>query len=146
MITVLFICEDNTRLGQLAETYANVAGNGVLRAFSAGVAPASAIDPCVPALLARHGLSSAGLEPKSLDIFLMPHAPIADRIICLGDDLAVQLATGDFPLDMSAVDVWQMRTRPSCLQDRLSGEDQFRHLCWRIDEMLRAMPVIVPAA
>ncbi len=83
--TVLFVCQDNSLLGPLAEAYLNNRGNGMVRAFSGGVAPGAALDPSVRRLLQAQNLSAEGLAPKSLDVFLMPMAPRPDRVVLLGE-------------------------------------------------------------
>lgn len=81
--TVLFVCPDNAFLSPLAEAYLNAKGEGIVRAFSAGLVPGTQLRPEVGALLQGCNLSAEGLVPKSLDIFLMPHAPVPDRVISL---------------------------------------------------------------
>ena len=81
--TVLFVCPDNAFLSPLAEAYLNSKGKGLVRAFSAGLVPGHQLHPEVDSLLRTCDLSAEGLVPKSLDIFLMPHAPVPDRVISL---------------------------------------------------------------
>lgn len=146
MMTVLFVCEDNALLGPLAETYTNVAGNGVLRAFSAGIFPAEKANPSVSAVLARHGLSIPAFEPKSIDIFLMPHAPIPDRIICLESGLDSWITRRRLPLDLSRLERWDIAGFPADVADQDRVDAKFRHLTRRVDDLLQDLPVIVPAA
>ncbi len=81
--TVLFVCPDNAFLGPLAEAYLNTVGQGRMRAFSAAPKPAERLDPWVRRLLSARGMHSDALEPKSWDIFLLPHAPRPDQIVSL---------------------------------------------------------------
>ncbi|WP_165814732.1 ArsR family transcriptional regulator [Labrenzia sp. 011] len=83
--TVLFLCPDNSLLGPLAEAYLNFRGNGLLRAFSAGVEPADRLNRHVHRLLAAEGVDDRGLMPKPVDVFLMPHAVVPDRVVYLAD-------------------------------------------------------------
>lgn len=83
--TILFVCPDNALLGPLAEAYLNARSTGFVRAFSAGIRPRIRLDPLVQKLLSSRGIQAWGLEPKSLDVFLMPHAPKPDRVIYLAD-------------------------------------------------------------
>lgn len=81
--TVLFLCPDNTLLGPLAEAYLNFRGRGLARAFSAGTQPAFHLNRHVERLLSANGVESNGLQPKSVDVFLMPHAIVPDRVVYL---------------------------------------------------------------
>ncbi len=83
--TVLFVCPDNALLGPLAEACLNARGGGLIRAFSAGFRPAPSLHKHVSRLLAEYGISSTGLSPKPIDVFLMPHAVVPDRIVYLAD-------------------------------------------------------------
>lgn len=86
--TVLFVCPDNALLGPLAEAYLNATSGGRLRAFSAAPVPNGTLHPATRRLLAEHGLAETGLNPKSWDIFLLPHAPQPDRIVALSQDVS----------------------------------------------------------
>ena len=83
--TVLFLCPDNSLLGPLAEAYLNFRATGLMRAFSAGTNPADRLSRHVKRLLSAEGLDGNGLSPKPVDIFLMPHAIVPDRVIYLAD-------------------------------------------------------------
>nr|WP_244327910.1 ArsR family transcriptional regulator [Roseibium sp. RKSG952] len=87
-------------LGPLAEAYLNHSHAGFARAFSAGIAPARAIHDAVPKLLASRRLGTDGLAPKSIEVFLQPHAPVPDRVVYLAD-----MAMVDEPV------AWQSHTR-----------------------------------
>jgi len=83
--TVLFVCPDNRLLGPMAEACLNARAGGLMRAFSAGVAPAENVSRNAVRMLAEHGINAEGLSPKPVDVFLMPHAVVPDRIIYLAD-------------------------------------------------------------
>lgn len=83
--TVLFVCPDNSLLSPLAEAYLNDRAKGLMRAFSAGLDPSRPLNRHVARLLSSQGIASEGLAPKPLDIFLMPHAEVPDRLIYLSD-------------------------------------------------------------
>ncbi len=87
--TVLFVCPDNSLLGPMAEACLNARSGGLIRAFSAGLQPAAQISKHATRLLTAHGISAKGLAPKPLDVFLMPHAEVPDRIIYLSDMKAI---------------------------------------------------------
>ncbi len=89
--TVLFLCPDNAFLGPLAEAYLNFRARGLMRAFSAGTNPAVCLNRHVNRLLSACGVDASGLAPKSVDIFLMPHAIIPDRVIYLTEMAPVTL-------------------------------------------------------
>lgn len=83
--TVLFVCPDNSLLSPLAEAYLNARAQGLMRAFSAGLDPSQPLNRHVTRLLSSRGIPAEGLAPKPLDIFLMPHAEVPDRLIYLSD-------------------------------------------------------------
>lgn len=132
--TVLFVCSDNAFLSPLAEAYMNARGNGIVRAFSAGLVPALELHSAVRRLLSAHGMQADGLSPKSLDVFLQPLAPALDRIIYLADLPKKDLSAiwGDAP----TIDVWNIADalpRPESFDACI---DMFRSVCRAIDEVL----------
>ena len=84
MCNVLFVCPDNAVLGPMAEACLNRAARGELRAFSAAAHPASRLNPSVERLLRGRGHATDALQPKSWEIFALPHAPAPDLLIGLG--------------------------------------------------------------
>lgn len=132
--TVLFVCPDNAFLSPLAEAYMNARGNGIVRAFSAGLVPAPELHSAVRRLLSAHGMQADGLTPKSLDVFLQPLAPALDRIIYLADlpKTGLSAIRGDAP----AVDVWNLAgplPRPESFDTCV---DMFHRVCRAIDGVL----------
>ncbi len=89
--TVLFVCPDNALLSPLAEAYFNKVSKGLARAFSAGLNPADDLHPDVGGLLNSWQLSAEGLTPKSLEVFMMPHAQVPDRVVYLMSALPLDL-------------------------------------------------------
>lgn len=87
--TILFVCPDNSLLSPMAEAYLNVRAGGLLRAFSAGIEPASSLNRHAKRLLSAAGISVQGLAPKPIDIFLMPHAEVPDRVVYLCDQAQI---------------------------------------------------------
>ena len=132
--TVLFVCSDNAFLSPLAEAYMNARGDGIVRAFSAGLVPALELHAAARRLLSAHGMQTDGLTPKSLDVFLQPLAPSLDRIIYLADlpksDLNV--IRGDAP----AIDVWKIADALPRPESFDACVDMFRRVCGAIDEVL----------
>ncbi len=84
MSNVLFLCPDNAILGPMAEACLNRAARGAFRAFSASETPARQLHPGVERHLRGRGHATALLQPKSWQLFAMPHAPVPDLIIALG--------------------------------------------------------------
>ncbi|WP_209011859.1 low molecular weight phosphatase family protein [Roseibium aggregatum] len=132
--TVLFVCPDNAFLSPLAEAYMNARGEGIVRAFSAGLVPAPELHAAARRLLSAHGLQADGLTPKSLDVFLQPLAPALDRIIYLAD-----LPKGDLSAirgDAPAIDVWRIADalpRPESFETCAA---MFDCICDAIDDVL----------
>ncbi|MDJ0931077.1 MAG: hypothetical protein QNJ43_09830 [Breoghania sp.] len=60
------------------------AHDGSLRAFSAAVHPASRLNPALEQLLRGRGHANDALQPKSWEVFALPHAPAPDLLIGLG--------------------------------------------------------------
>ena len=85
--TILFTCPDNAVLGPMAEACMNAAGDGRIRAFSAGRDPAQKLHAGVDRLLRKEGFEMGLFSPKSWDIFAQPHAPRVDMIIALSEDV-----------------------------------------------------------
>ena len=91
--TVLFLCPDNRLLGQMAEAYFNARAGELMRAFSAGMSPAGGVHRAVFRLLSALNIEATGLQPKSVDVFLMPHSVVPDRVVYLTDmDEITQIA------------------------------------------------------
>lgn len=65
-LNVLFLSDRNAAYSILAEAILRVEGNGRFRAYSAGVAPAAAVNPDVANFLAARHLPIDGLRPKAL--------------------------------------------------------------------------------
>ena len=61
--TVLFVCPDNSLLSPLAEAYLNFRAGGLMRAFSAGVAPSQELSRHVRRILSARGIDAKGLAP-----------------------------------------------------------------------------------
>ncbi|WP_417668426.1 low molecular weight phosphatase family protein [Roseibium sp.] len=135
MTTVLFVCPDNSLLGPLAEAYLNARGAGVVRAFSAGLEPEAKLHPSVGKLLAVRNLPAQGLEPKSLDIFLMPMAPRPDRVVVLAD-----METPELPGDWQGwvgVTKWPVAGKPPFPVSGDAAAEYFRRIRQAVD---RALP------
>lgn len=84
MCNVLFVCPDNAILGPMAEACLNRAARGEIRAFSAAEHPAQRLNPSVERLLRGRGHATDALQPKSWEIFALPHAPAPDLLIGIG--------------------------------------------------------------
>jgi|RhiMethySRZTD1v2_1073278.scaffolds.fasta_scaffold14559_4 ArsR family transcriptional regulator, arsenate/arsenite/antimonite-responsive transcriptional repressor / arsenate reductase (thioredoxin) len=66
---VLFLCTENSARSQIAEVLLRTLSRGDMVTFSAGAAPAEALDRATLRLLRRHGLPVEGLTPKDLSTF-----------------------------------------------------------------------------
>jgi arsenate reductase len=85
---VLFICTRNSARSIMAEAILNAAGQGRLRAFSAGSRPAGAVDPDALATLESLNLSTEGCRSKDWSEFAQPGAPRLDFVFTVCDDAA----------------------------------------------------------
>ena len=70
---VLFVCIGNAVRSQMAEGFARTYGNDVLEAYSAGVAPASALAALTKKVMLERGIDLARHFPKS--IYEAPGSP-----------------------------------------------------------------------
>ncbi len=67
MIRVLFICSGNSCRSILAEALLNHLGQGKFMGYSAGMFPNGYVVPMVLDTLQQHGVSTEGLESKSVE-------------------------------------------------------------------------------
>jgi arsenate reductase len=95
-LKLLFVCTHNRCRSILCEAIVNQRGRDLLRAASAGSAPAGAIHPLTLRYLAERGYDTAGLTSQSWDQ-LWDFAP--DRVITVCDSAAGEAC----PLWMSEV-------------------------------------------
>ena len=82
---VLFLCTGNSARSILGEALMNRAGRGAFRAYSAGIAPKPHVHPMALEVLRDIGLPTAGLYPKTWDVFVAPGAPRMDFIFTVCD-------------------------------------------------------------
>ena len=132
--TVLFVCSDNALLGPLAEAYFNSKGRELVRAFSAGLRAAEHVHPAVSKILSGHGIETEGLMPKSLDVFLMPLAPVPDRVISLHEMPDARLAN-HWGTD-TALETWQIAGATPLSQTYVAATEYFQRICNQIDRAL----------
>ena len=85
---VLFLCTGNSARSILAEVLLNELGGGQYRAYSAGSKPAGRVNPGAIDKLRREGLSTAGLESKSWDVYNGGQAPVFDLVVTVCDNAA----------------------------------------------------------
>jgi arsenate reductase (thioredoxin) len=85
---VLFICTGNSARSIMAEAVLNRRGSGRFHAFSAGSHPKPEVHPLAIELLAKNGISTAGLRSKNWDEFARPGAPAMDFIFTVCDKAA----------------------------------------------------------
>lgn len=132
---ILFVCPDNALLGPLAEAYLNEKSGGLLQAFSAGVSPASKVNPAVPKLLSAHQIVGSQFEPKSLDVFMMPHAPYPDRIVYLSGGLDLNLV-GAWEGNV-AVHHWNIACQKQYQSSFAAASEYFRRIRMATDRILQ---------
>ncbi|MBL4784749.1 MAG: hypothetical protein JKY49_04900 [Cohaesibacteraceae bacterium] len=84
---ILFLGQSNSVRTILAEAYLHQKCAGMFRVFSAGLEPADELDNSVTRVLQEQNMSTEALEPKSVELFLQPHAPEIDTIICFSRQL-----------------------------------------------------------
>ena len=65
--TVLFVCIGNSCRSQMAEAFARAYGSDILSVRSAGLAPASIVQPLTRQVLAEKNIASDGQFPKGLE-------------------------------------------------------------------------------
>jgi arsenate reductase (thioredoxin) len=85
---VLFLSQRNAARSVIAEALANSIGHGEFEAFSAGVRPASSVDPEVIELLRHAGVAPPDHPPRHVREFSAPDAPPFDFIFTLSDTAA----------------------------------------------------------
>lgn len=128
---VLFVCEDNGFSSVLAEAYAARAGRGLMRAYSAGLAPAREFHSAVLEFLRAKGLRPYHHTPRSLAAFALAGSPRIDLAISLGAVRARHVTLPGEP----PVRAWA---------DAPSGLDPRETFDWvraRADSLLLAAPV-----
>jgi arsenate reductase len=90
---ILFLCTGNSARSIMAEAYANYAGAGAWRAYSAGSKPTGRPNPLAIETLTAHAVApidANGGAPrsKSWDEFAAPGAPVMDVVVTVCDNAA----------------------------------------------------------
>src|SRR5262245_30172896 len=85
---VLFLSQRNSARSIMAEAILNTVGKGRFVAYSAGVRPASSVDPITLELLEHAKLPTHGLQPQHAREFASPSAPPLDFVFTLSDTAA----------------------------------------------------------
>jgi arsenate reductase (thioredoxin) len=85
---VLFLSQRNSARSMMAEAIANSIGRGQFEAFSAGVRPATHVDPMVTELLRHAGLGMPDHPPQHVREFSAPDSPPLDFVFTLSDTAA----------------------------------------------------------
>ena len=85
---ILFLSQRNSARSMIAEALANSIGHGELKAFSAGVRPASEIDPIAAELLQHAGVDVPSHPPRHVREFSSHNSPPLDFVITLSDTAA----------------------------------------------------------
>ena len=79
---VLFVCVHNAGRSQMAEAFFNQLARGRARAFSAGTAPADAVDPTVVEVMREVGIDISGSKPKALTPEMVEQADVVVTMGC----------------------------------------------------------------
>ena len=82
---VLFLSRRNSARSMMAEAIANSIGHGQFEAFSAGVRPATRVDPVAVEVLQHAGLDVPDHVPRHVREFSAPDSPPFDFVVTLSD-------------------------------------------------------------
>lgn len=134
-VRVLFLCGDNAARSQMAEAILRVLGRLHFAAFSAGVTPASVVDPHVLAVLKERDVPSDGLVPKSLQAF---EGQSFDYVITLSDPAREQAP--HFP--GANVIHWSFVDPERSLEEH-TDPHPFEHLFDGLTQRIRLLMIIV---
>ena len=85
---ILFLSQRNSARSLIAEALANAIGHGALEACSAGVRPASDIDPIAVEVLEHAGVEVPAHPPRHVREFSTYDSPPLDFVITLSDTAA----------------------------------------------------------
>ena len=88
MKNILFLCTGNSARSVMAEAYANYAGAGRWRAYSAGSQPTGKVNPFALATLRWADIPAGEPSSKSWDVFAGDDAPKMDLIVTVCDSAA----------------------------------------------------------
>jgi protein-tyrosine-phosphatase len=82
---VLFVCYDNSACSIIAESILKRWGGKQFRAFSAGIHPASEVNPQAIAVLKAQRLWGQGIQTKGCKEYLKDDGQSMNFIICIGE-------------------------------------------------------------
>jgi protein-tyrosine-phosphatase len=82
---VLFLSRRNSARSMMAEAIANSIGHGQFEAFSAGVRPATRVDPVAVEVLQHAGLDVPDHLPRHVREFSAPDSPPFDFVVTLSE-------------------------------------------------------------
>src|SRR5271166_3625432 len=88
---VLFVCYDNSAWSIIAESILKRWGGKQFRAFSAGIHPASEVNPQAIAVLKAQRLWGQRIQTKGFNEYLKDDAQSMNFIICIGDQPPLDL-------------------------------------------------------
>lgn len=155
-IDVLFLCETNAATSLMAEALVNGRGDARIQAYSAGRNPADRMVDEARRVLAKRGLPTDALAPKSWSLFALPGARRPDIVVDLAAGLYTPAAldtlqvgeTVNWPLDdPSLLDTARRRlaAAEAVLQSLIARID--RDLLSRAESLLgrRPLPVLLHA-
>ncbi len=131
---ILFLCEDNALLSQLAEAYLNAEAGDRVRGFSAGPKPSGKLNPMLEPALGEQGLSHAGMAPKAWELFALPHAPTPHVVVSLSTGLTRFDSPGWQGRPLTTL--WQVEHPHAQTPSFQSLRDSFRRIRLAIDRAL----------
>ena len=88
---VLFVCYDNSACSIIAESILKRWGGKQFRAFSAGIHPASEVNPQAIAVLKAQRLWGQAIQTKGCNKYLRDDAQSMNFIICIGEQPPLDL-------------------------------------------------------
>lgn len=81
MVTVLFVCVENSCRSQMAEGFAKEMGKGILKAYSAGSRPSGEVNPIAISVMSEAGIDISRQGSKGFDSLQVKKI---DYVITLG--------------------------------------------------------------
>jgi len=67
MVTVLFVCVENSCRSQMAEGFAQKLGKGILKAYSAGSRPSGTVNPMAISVMSEEGIDISNQGSKGFN-------------------------------------------------------------------------------
>ena len=91
LLQVLFVCYDNSACSIIAESILKRWGGNQFHGFSAGIHPASEVNPQAISVLKAQRLWGQGIQTKGCNEYLKDDAQSMNFIVCIGDQPPLDL-------------------------------------------------------